>query len=184
MPPSKKWAGSTTYSDSPLRPRMRPGCCGPSETSTLSTIGRTSPRRPVPFEQGRMIASRIPHARFVSLESRNHVLLPCDPAWPVYADALGLGQGCARFSPGSANRCGQVTCHPRRTSSPLRPSLGFWYTQQGVTLHEYVASDQYGFQIPDSRKSESLIRPAEELFSRLSRLTPVHSSSLDPLRGA
>jgi hypothetical protein len=55
---------------------------------------------------------------------------------------------------------------------------------QGVTLHEYVASDQYGFQIPDSRKSESHIRPAEELFSRLSRLMPVHSSSLDPLRGA
>src|SRR6266436_5437051 len=25
-----------------------------------------------------------------------------------YADALGLGQGCARFSPSSANRCGQV----------------------------------------------------------------------------
>jgi len=46
-----------------------------------------------------------------------------------YADALGLGQGCARFSPGSANRCGQVTCHPRRTSSPLRPSLSFQYTQ-------------------------------------------------------
>jgi pimeloyl-ACP methyl ester carboxylesterase/DNA-binding SARP family transcriptional activator len=38
----------------------------------------------VPFEQGRMIASRIPHARFVSLESRNHVLLPCDPAWRVF----------------------------------------------------------------------------------------------------
>lgn len=55
---------------------------------------------------------------------------------------------------------------------------------QGVMLHEYVASDQCGFQIPDSRKSESHIRPAEEPFSRLSRLTPVHSSSLDPLRGA
>jgi hypothetical protein len=38
---------------------------------------------------------------------------------------------------------------------------------QGVTLHEYVASDQHGFQIPDSRKSESHIRSAEELFSRL-----------------
>src|SRR5450631_2614867 len=45
------------------------------------------------------------------------------------ADALGIGQGCAGFSLGSANRCGQVTCHPRRTSSPLRPSLSFWYTQ-------------------------------------------------------
>ena len=34
-----------------------------------------------PFEQGRLIASRIPRARFVALESCNHVLLPRDPAW-------------------------------------------------------------------------------------------------------
>jgi hypothetical protein len=35
----------------------------------------------------------------------------------------------ARFSPSSANRCGQVTCHPGRTSSQLRPCLGFRYAQ-------------------------------------------------------
>jgi pimeloyl-ACP methyl ester carboxylesterase len=35
----------------------------------------------VPFAQGQLIASRIPRARFVPLESRNHVLLPRDPAW-------------------------------------------------------------------------------------------------------
>jgi pimeloyl-ACP methyl ester carboxylesterase/DNA-binding SARP family transcriptional activator len=38
----------------------------------------------MPFEQGRIIASRIPGARFVSLESRNHVLLPRDPAWTAF----------------------------------------------------------------------------------------------------
>jgi pimeloyl-ACP methyl ester carboxylesterase len=37
-----------------------------------------------PFEQGRLIASRIPHAKFVPLESRNHVLLPRDPAWSAF----------------------------------------------------------------------------------------------------
>jgi hypothetical protein len=30
-----------------------------------------------------------------------------------------LAQGCAGFSPGSANRCDQFTRHPGRTSSPL-----------------------------------------------------------------
>jgi pimeloyl-ACP methyl ester carboxylesterase len=35
----------------------------------------------VPFEQGRLIANRIPGARFVTLDSRNHILLPRDPAW-------------------------------------------------------------------------------------------------------
>lgn len=35
----------------------------------------------VPFEEGRLIASLIPGARFVALESRNHVLLEQEPAW-------------------------------------------------------------------------------------------------------
>jgi pimeloyl-ACP methyl ester carboxylesterase len=34
-----------------------------------------------PFENGRMLASLIPGARFVPLESRNHVLLEHEPAW-------------------------------------------------------------------------------------------------------
>jgi DNA-binding winged helix-turn-helix (wHTH) protein len=34
-----------------------------------------------PFEQGRLIASSIPKARFVSLEGNNHLLLPGEPAW-------------------------------------------------------------------------------------------------------
>jgi len=37
-----------------------------------------------PFEQGRLVASRIPGARFVTLESRNHILLPRDPAWAIF----------------------------------------------------------------------------------------------------
>jgi pimeloyl-ACP methyl ester carboxylesterase len=35
----------------------------------------------VPFEQGQLVASRIPGAEFVALEGRNHILLPRDPAW-------------------------------------------------------------------------------------------------------
>src|SRR6266702_7824594 len=43
-----------------------------------------------------------------------------------------LEQGCAGFSPGSANRCDQLARHPGRTSPPLRPSLSFRYTQPWV----------------------------------------------------
>jgi len=42
----------------------------------------------MPFEQGRLIASRIPRAGFVALESRNHILLPRDPAWPVFVSEV------------------------------------------------------------------------------------------------
>ena len=42
----------------------------------------------VPFEEGRLLASLIPGARFVPLESRNHVLLPTEPAWKTFLDEL------------------------------------------------------------------------------------------------
>jgi pimeloyl-ACP methyl ester carboxylesterase len=35
----------------------------------------------VPFEQGRKLATSIPNARFVTLESANHALLSSEPAW-------------------------------------------------------------------------------------------------------
>lgn len=49
----------------------------------------------IPFEQGRLIASRIPRATFVSLESRNHVLLARDPAWAAFVSEVRkfLGEG-------------------------------------------------------------------------------------------
>ncbi|MEO5845203.1 MAG: alpha/beta fold hydrolase [Caldimonas sp.] len=42
----------------------------------------------VPFDEGRRLAAAIPGARFVALESANHVLLEGEPAWPVFLDAL------------------------------------------------------------------------------------------------
>jgi len=42
----------------------------------------------IPFEQGRLIAGRIPRARFVTLEGRNHFLLPRDPAWTVFVSEV------------------------------------------------------------------------------------------------
>jgi DNA-binding SARP family transcriptional activator/pimeloyl-ACP methyl ester carboxylesterase len=42
----------------------------------------------VPFEQGRLIASRIAGARFVALEGRNHILLARDPAWAIFVSEV------------------------------------------------------------------------------------------------
>lgn len=38
----------------------------------------------IPFEEGRNLAALIPGARFVPLDSRNHVLLDGEPAWPRF----------------------------------------------------------------------------------------------------
>jgi pimeloyl-ACP methyl ester carboxylesterase len=49
----------------------------------------------VPFEQGRELAALIPGARFVPLESRNHILLESEPAWTRFLDEVRrfLGEG-------------------------------------------------------------------------------------------
>ena len=49
---------------------------------TLVLHGREDKR--APFEEGRLIAARIPGARFVPLETRNHALVEQDTAWPRF----------------------------------------------------------------------------------------------------
>ncbi len=42
----------------------------------------------VPFDEGRQIASLIPGARFVPLQSRNHILLEDEPAWSRFVEEI------------------------------------------------------------------------------------------------
>ena len=56
----------------------------------------------VPFDEGRRLASSIPGAGFVPLNSANHLLLGDEPAWPVFLEALSsfIGTGRGDQSPG------------------------------------------------------------------------------------
>lgn len=47
-----------------------------------------------PIDQGRILASEIPNARFLMLDSNNHIPVPQDPAWKVLLQAIEqfLGQ--------------------------------------------------------------------------------------------
>jgi pimeloyl-ACP methyl ester carboxylesterase len=42
----------------------------------------------IPFDEGRKVAALIAGARFVPLDSRNHLLLPSEPAWPQFTTVL------------------------------------------------------------------------------------------------
>jgi pimeloyl-ACP methyl ester carboxylesterase/DNA-binding winged helix-turn-helix (wHTH) protein len=55
-------------------------------TPTLVLHARDDRR--VPFEQGRLLASLIPGARFVPLESCNHLLLDGEPAWAQFLETV------------------------------------------------------------------------------------------------
>lgn len=42
----------------------------------------------VPIAEGRFLATKIPDAEFIELDSRNHVLLENEPAWPRFQEAV------------------------------------------------------------------------------------------------
>jgi pimeloyl-ACP methyl ester carboxylesterase/DNA-binding CsgD family transcriptional regulator len=50
----------------------------------------------IPISEGRRIATGIPDARFVELDSRNHVLLEHEPAWQRFQDAVAEFTGVSR----------------------------------------------------------------------------------------
>jgi pimeloyl-ACP methyl ester carboxylesterase/DNA-binding SARP family transcriptional activator len=54
----------------------------------------------IPFEQSRLIASRIPGARLVTLEGRSHILLRRDPAWTIFVGEVRrfLREGASTIS--------------------------------------------------------------------------------------
>jgi pimeloyl-ACP methyl ester carboxylesterase/DNA-binding CsgD family transcriptional regulator len=53
----------------------------------------------VPFSEGRLLATLIPGARFVPLESRNHILLADEPAWDAFRAELSHFLGPEAISP-------------------------------------------------------------------------------------
>ncbi|MGH7448760.1 MAG: alpha/beta fold hydrolase [Longimicrobiales bacterium] len=57
---------------------VAPGVSAP--TLVLHATGDAA----VPFEQGQHLATLLPDARFVPLDSRNHILLEHEPAWPRF----------------------------------------------------------------------------------------------------
>lgn len=49
----------------------------------------------VPLDSGRQLAAGIPGARFVQLESKNHILLEAEPAWARFCDEVSHFTGCS-----------------------------------------------------------------------------------------
>jgi pimeloyl-ACP methyl ester carboxylesterase/DNA-binding CsgD family transcriptional regulator len=79
----------------------------------------------IPFDQGRLIASAIPGARFVPLDSRNHVLLESEPAWPRFWQEVRafLGAGRAVGKDRSAREFPDLTARERQVLELLARGL-------------------------------------------------------------
>ena len=59
-----------------------------SRVTTPTLVAHAREDRVVPVEEGRLLAARIPGARFVLLESANHILLSHEPAWSAFVAEL------------------------------------------------------------------------------------------------
>jgi DNA-binding NarL/FixJ family response regulator len=60
----------------------------------------------VPVEEGRLLATLIPDARLVVLDSVNHILLAGEPAWEQFVSALGGFLGPPRVPVPSTSAAG------------------------------------------------------------------------------
>jgi pimeloyl-ACP methyl ester carboxylesterase len=69
----------------------------------------------VPFEQGLALARGIPNARFVALESDNHLILSHEPAWRRYVDEI-----CNFLNEGRQAQLTLVTSSGKRARNPIR----------------------------------------------------------------
>ncbi len=58
------------------------------QVSVPTLVAHARGDRMVPFNEGRLVATRIPGARFLPLESHNHVLLETEPAWLEFITEL------------------------------------------------------------------------------------------------
>jgi pimeloyl-ACP methyl ester carboxylesterase/DNA-binding CsgD family transcriptional regulator len=101
------------------------GRLGAVRVPTLVIHARTD--AVIPFSEGRVFASGIPDARFVALESRNHILLESEPAWGRFCAEFAhfMGQGAQEVAAASqdANRLAQLTERERAILTQLARGL-------------------------------------------------------------
>ncbi len=80
----------------------------------------------VPFEEGRVLAALIPHARFVPLEGTSHMLLPGQPAWDrFFAELRAFVDDAAAIEP-----AGRVSRPARVSRAAVDPALGSLSTRE------------------------------------------------------
>ena len=81
-------ASAQTASDA-LRERSRADCVELLGELDVPTLVLHSVRDLMnPFEGARLLATRVPGARLVAMDSDNHILLGDEPAWPVFLDEV------------------------------------------------------------------------------------------------
>ena len=78
----------------------------------------------VPLSQGHVLASGIPNAQFVELDSRNHILLEHEPAWTRFREAVLAFTGVAAPGDHADPAFGSLSVREREILSLITEGLG------------------------------------------------------------
>lgn len=124
----------------------------------------------VPFEEGRLVASLIEGARFVPLESRNHILLEHEPAWRRWLDEVRSFLPAA--APASAAAFPSLT--PRETELVELLAQGLDNAQIAArlalsekTVRNHITSVFAKLEVEN--RSQAIVRAREAGFGKSSR---------------
>jgi pimeloyl-ACP methyl ester carboxylesterase/DNA-binding CsgD family transcriptional regulator len=122
----------------------------------------------IPFDEGRKVASLIPNARFVPIESRNHVLLASEPGWTVFTAAME--EFLSTSSPGPAPvLLNQLTARERdvlemlaqgQANGEIAAHLGI--AEKTVRNHVSLILDKLGVE----RRSQAIVLAREAGYGR------------------
>ncbi len=125
----------------------------------------------IPFEEGRLIASTIPGARFVPLDSRNHVLLDGEPAWSKCWQEvrafLATGQAAAAGQPGSA--LPELTARERQVLELLARGLSNDEIAEGLGIAAKTVRNQVSAifdKLQVSTRAQAIVRAREAGLGR------------------
>lgn len=89
-----------------------------------------------PLAEGRLVASGIRGAEFVELDSRNHVLLEQEPAWPRFKEAVLGFLGVAAPPVGEDPAFGALSAREREILTLLAEGLGNAEIGERLTISE------------------------------------------------
>jgi pimeloyl-ACP methyl ester carboxylesterase/DNA-binding CsgD family transcriptional regulator len=123
------------------------------------------------FEQGRSVAGLIPGARFVPLESGNHVLLETEPAWQQFVDALDdfLPAPAAKPAAGPPFLLGELTPREREVLELVAQGLDNGTIGARLGISERTARNHLSIilsKLGINSRAQAIVQARESGFGR------------------